>query len=100
MRRQLSNFELHIIHSIEGEFYESRDCSGTWNVRECGTWCRGSQSLHAQAKPPVYLIGLIDVSNPEAYGKEFAPPAQVTIRNAGGKFIAIGGAGERSHRDK
>jgi uncharacterized protein (DUF1330 family) len=51
------------------------------------------QSLHAQAKPPVYVIGAIDVSNPEAYGKEFARQAQVTIRNAGGKFIAIGGAG-------
>jgi uncharacterized protein (DUF1330 family) len=51
------------------------------------------QGLHAQAKPPVYLIGVIDVSNPEAYGKEFAPQAQVMIRNAGGKFIAIGGAG-------
>ena len=51
------------------------------------------QSLHAQAKPPVYLIGLIDVSNPEAYSKEFAPQSQVTIRNAGGKIIAIGGAG-------
>jgi uncharacterized protein (DUF1330 family) len=51
------------------------------------------QSLHAQAKPPAYVIGAIDVSNPEAYGKEFAQQAQVTIRNAGGKFIAIGGAG-------
>ena len=51
------------------------------------------QGLHAQAKPPVYLVGAIDVSNPEAYGKEFAPQAQVIIKNAGGKIIAIGGAG-------
>ena len=28
--------------------------------------------LHAQAKPPVYLVTEIDVTNPEAYGKEFA----------------------------
>jgi uncharacterized protein (DUF1330 family) len=51
------------------------------------------QSLHAQAKPPVYLIGAIDVSNSEAYGKEFAPKAQTSIKAAGGRFIAIGGAG-------
>ena len=51
------------------------------------------QGLHAQAKPPVYLIALIDVSNPEAYGKEFAPQSQATARDAGGKLIALGGAG-------
>jgi len=47
--------------------------------------------LHAQAKPPVYLITEIDVTNPEAYAKEFAPKAQATIREAGGRFVAIGG---------
>ncbi len=49
--------------------------------------------LHAQAKPPVYLVTEIDVSNPQAYGKEFAPKAQATIIAAGGKLVAIGGAG-------
>jgi uncharacterized protein (DUF1330 family) len=49
--------------------------------------------LHAQAKPPVFLVTEIDVSNPEAYGKEFAPKAQATIKAAGGKLVAIGGAG-------
>jgi hypothetical protein len=29
--------------------------------------------LHAQAKPPVYLISEIEVANPAAYGAEFAP---------------------------
>jgi uncharacterized protein (DUF1330 family) len=48
--------------------------------------------LHAQAKPPVYLVTEIDVTNPEAYGAEFAPKAQATIKAAGGRFIAIGGA--------
>ena len=51
------------------------------------------QGLHAQAKPPVYLVTEIDVTNPDAYGKEFAPKAQATIRAAGGKFVFIGGAG-------
>ena len=52
--------------------------------------------LHAQAKPPVYLVTEIDVTNPEAYGKEFAPKAQATIKAAGGKFVVLGGAGGAS----
>ena len=47
--------------------------------------------LHAQAKPPVYLITEIDVTNPEAYGKEFAPAAQKTVQAAGARFAVIGG---------
>ncbi len=56
----------------------------------------GVSALHAAAKPPVYLITEIDVSNPEAYGKEFAPMAQATIKKAGGKLVAIGGAGAKT----
>jgi uncharacterized protein (DUF1330 family) len=47
--------------------------------------------LHAQAKPPVYLVSEIDVSNPDAYGKEYAPKAQALIKASGGRFLAIGG---------
>ncbi len=50
------------------------------------------QSLHAQTKAPVYLITEIDVTDPENYGKEFAPKAQAIIKNSGGRFILIGGA--------
>jgi uncharacterized protein (DUF1330 family) len=51
-------------------------------------------TLHAQAqsKPPVYLISEIDVTNPDAYGKEFAPKAQATVRGSGARFLLIGGA--------
>ena len=49
--------------------------------------------LRAQAKPPVYLVTEIDVTNPQAYGKDFAPKAQATIKAAGGRLVAIGGAG-------
>jgi uncharacterized protein (DUF1330 family) len=49
--------------------------------------------LHAQAKPPVYSITEIDVTNPEAFGKEFAPLAQASIKAAGGRQLAIGGSG-------
>ncbi|MGB6536076.1 MAG: DUF1330 domain-containing protein [Xanthobacteraceae bacterium] len=51
------------------------------------------QGLHAQAKPPVYFVAEITVSNPQAYGKEYAPKAQASIKAAGGKIIALGGAG-------
>lgn len=47
--------------------------------------------LHAQAKPPVYSISEIDVTNPEAFGKEFAPLAQASTKTAGARTIAIGG---------
>ena len=50
------------------------------------------QGLHAQAKPPVYYIGEIDVTDPDAYAKEYAPKARAIIQAAGGKFLAIGGA--------
>jgi len=49
------------------------------------------QGLHAQSKPPVYLITEIDVNDPENYAKEFAPKAQAIIRNSGGRFVVIGG---------
>src|SRR5271169_953495 len=57
------------------------------------------QGLHAQAKPPIYLVTEISVTNPEAYGKEFAPKAQATIKAAGGKFVALGGAGGAGAKD-
>jgi uncharacterized protein (DUF1330 family) len=48
------------------------------------------QGLHAQAKPPVYYVAEIDVSNPEAY-KDYAPKAQAIIKAAGGRTLAVGG---------
>jgi uncharacterized protein (DUF1330 family) len=51
------------------------------------------QGLHAQAKPPVYYISEIDVRDPDAYAKEYAPKAQAVIKAAGGRFVAVGGVG-------
>jgi uncharacterized protein (DUF1330 family) len=48
------------------------------------------QTLHAQAKPPVFTVTEIDVSNVEAYTKEYAPAAQALIRSSGGKLLAAG----------
>ena len=50
------------------------------------------QGLHAQARPPVYFVAEIDVTNPDAYAKEYAPKAQAIIKAAGGRFLAIGGS--------
>lgn len=47
--------------------------------------------LNAQVKPPLYVVTEIDVTNPDAYGKEYAPKAQALIKSAGGRFVAIGG---------
>jgi uncharacterized protein (DUF1330 family) len=44
-------------------------------------------TLHAQAKPPVFTVAEIDVSNVDAYGKEYAPKAQALIREKGGKVL-------------
>jgi len=49
------------------------------------------QSLHAQAKPPVYAISEIELTNPDAYLKEYAPKAQALIRENGGRILVAGG---------
>jgi len=48
------------------------------------------QGLHAQAKPPVYYIAEIEVTNLDAYTKEYAPKAQAIIKAAGGRLLAAG----------
>lgn len=46
------------------------------------------QGLHAQAKPPVYTVTEIDVTNVDAYMKEYVPVVQPIIKKAGGKLLA------------
>lgn len=46
--------------------------------------------LHAQAKPPVYLVTEIEITNLDAYVKEYAPLAQASIKAAGGRLLAAG----------
>jgi uncharacterized protein (DUF1330 family) len=45
-------------------------------------------NLHAQAKAPVYVIIETDVSNVEAYTKEFAPKAQALSKKSGVRLLA------------
>jgi uncharacterized protein (DUF1330 family) len=48
------------------------------------------QSLHAQAKPPLYSVAEIDVTNLDAYLKEYVPLAQAAIKAGGGRVLAAG----------
>jgi len=48
------------------------------------------QTLHAQAKPPVYMIAINEVSNQEGYAKEYVPPAQKSVTDRGGVYVAAG----------
>jgi uncharacterized protein (DUF1330 family) len=46
------------------------------------------QGLHAQAKPPVYTVTEVDVTNVDAYMKEYVPVVQPMIKKGGGKLLA------------
>jgi uncharacterized protein (DUF1330 family) len=48
------------------------------------------QGLHAQAKPALYSVAEIDVSNLDAYLKEYVPLAQAAIKAGGGRILAAG----------
>ena len=48
------------------------------------------QGLHAQAKPPVYTVSLIQVTNPDAYANQYLPPARASIKAHGGVLLAAG----------
>lgn len=49
-----------------------------------------AQIVHAQAQPPVYMIAMNDVSNPEGYRKDYLPVAQKSIKEHGGIYVAAG----------
>jgi uncharacterized protein (DUF1330 family) len=49
------------------------------------------QKLHAQAKSSaVYMIAINEVSNQEGYTKEYVPPAQKSVKDHGGVYVAAG----------
>ena len=48
------------------------------------------QALHAQAKPPVYMIAINEVRDQEGYAKEYVSPAQKSVKDHGGEYIAAG----------
>src|SRR5215510_8009369 len=52
----------------------------------------GSEALHSEARPPAYLIGQIDVTDPDGYAREYLPKAREIIKAHGGKLVAAAGA--------
>jgi len=46
--------------------------------------------LHAQAKPPAYVVAEIDVKDQDGYAKDFLPKAQASIKESGGKYLGGG----------
>jgi uncharacterized protein (DUF1330 family) len=51
-----------------------------------------NQELRGQTKSPVYLIGQIDVRDPDGYAREYLPKAREIIKAHGGKLVAAAGA--------
>ncbi len=49
------------------------------------------QTLHAQAKPPVYQISEINVMDQDAFMNDYLPKVQAATKAAGGKLLAAGG---------
>jgi uncharacterized protein (DUF1330 family) len=47
------------------------------------------QTLSAQGKPPVYVVTEIDVTNVDAYTKEYVPAVRPIIAKSGGKLVAV-----------
>jgi len=48
------------------------------------------EALHAQAKPPVYMIAINELSDQERYAKEYVSPAQKSVKDHGGEYLAAG----------
>lgn len=49
------------------------------------------QGVHAQKKPPIYLIEEIQVNNQDAFVKDFAPKIAAVNKAAGVRALAAGG---------
>ena len=77
-------------HTAKGETMKTRSSIALAVIAGFGLGALSIHTLHAQAKPPVYTIAEIDVSNNDAYMKEYAPKAQALIREKGGKLLAAG----------
>ena len=46
------------------------------------------QGLHAQAKPPIYAVFEVNVTDADAYKKEFVPLMAGNVQKAGGHILA------------
>ncbi len=49
-----------------------------------------THALHAQAKPPVYMIAINQIKDADGYRTQYLPTAQKTIKDHGGVYVAAG----------
>ena len=49
------------------------------------------QLLHAETRPPAYVVGEIDVMDDALYNKDYAPPAAKAVVDAGGTYLVRNG---------
>jgi uncharacterized protein (DUF1330 family) len=49
------------------------------------------QGLHAQAKPPAYVVTMPNPADPDGYGKNYAPLVPATFQPFGGHYLVRGG---------
>src|SRR4051812_33125471 len=50
----------------------------------------GAQGLHAQAKPPVFMVEDNTVRDSDGFAKEFAPLARESLKAYGARYLAGG----------
>jgi uncharacterized protein (DUF1330 family) len=48
-------------------------------------------TVHAQAKPPAFVVGEIDIASEAPFDREYVPPAAKAVIDGGGKYIVRGG---------
>ena len=48
------------------------------------------QGLHAASAPPVYVVTEVEVTDLDAYQKNYVPPIQASIKASGGRLVAAG----------
>lgn len=48
------------------------------------------QTLHAQAKPPVYMVAINELKDANGYRTKYLPTARKTIAEHGGVYVAAG----------
>ena len=79
-------------YTLNGAQMNPRYKTGFVMLACLGLGALGSQALRGQTRPPAYLIGQIDVSDPEGYAREYLPKAREIIKAHGGRLIAAAGA--------
>ena len=48
------------------------------------------QTLHAQAKPPVYMVAINEIKDADGYRTKYLPTARKTLKDHGAPYVAAG----------